>query len=347
MSTFADSFWGYDGFEELRKYIKHGSEFSKEVAAVLQERAELESNYAKNLNKLAAKLLKAMTVNTCIGSLMDGWKAVGIAMELEAELHKNLGAGLLDEMSKPLKTLVETHIKARKPIEETVNKSFKTLQDRRVEEFKSKKHSYACSKDHEKTEDGISTSKTKDVPKLEKRSKSLLATSKKADKEYTENSYKAETARQDWDFTVGKASSQLQQIEEERLHNMQEFLSKYNSHISVLAPKLTQAHDRLNEAVISVDLQQDIHTVTAQKGVKGPKVQEQILIDCYAEDTQFSMNMDRRKEALKNFLMHIHQLIEKERKGKDGKSMSIQSSSLLFVLFVRLFSSLSSFVCFV
>jgi hypothetical protein len=38
-----------------------------------------------------------------------------------------------------------------------------------------------------------------------------------------------------------------------------------------------------------------------------------------AEDTQFSMNMDRRKAALKNFLMHIHQLVEKERKGKDGK----------------------------
>nr|KAG5693524.1 hypothetical protein BaRGS_006226 [Batillaria attramentaria] len=307
---------GYDGFEELRKFIKHGSEFSKEVAIILQERADVESAYAKGLNKLAQKLLKAVT--TSVGSLADGWKAVGVAMEQEAELHKNLATGLLEDMSKPLKTLVEGQVKARKPIEVTVDKSYKTLQERRAEEFRSKKHSYACAKDHEKAEENVTTAKTKDISKLQKRCRQLQATLKKADKEYTENSYKAETARQDWDMTVAKASNQLQQLEEERMRSMQDYLNKYNSHVSVLAPKLTQIHACLNEAVISVDLRQDIHTVVQQKGVQGPRQPEQILIDCYAEDTQVSMNMDRRKEALRNYLIYIHQLIEKERKGKDG-----------------------------
>lgn len=316
MASFAESFWGYDGFEELRKYIKHGSEFSKEVAIILQERAEMEHVYAKSLNKLSQKLLKAVT--TSVGSLADGWKAVGVAMEQESELHKNLAAGMLEEMSKPLKGLVETQVKARKPIEVAVDKSYKTLQDKRAEEFKSKKHSYSCCKDHEKAEDGAAAGKTKDVTKLQKRSRQLQAASKKADKEYTENSYKAETARQDWEMTVAKASSQLQQLEEERMRNMQDFLNKYNSHVSVLAPKLTQFHACLNEAVISVDLRQDIHTVTQQKGMQGPRQPEQLLIDCYAEDTQVSMNMERRKESLRNYLIYLHQLIEKERKGKEG-----------------------------
>ncbi|XP_076461242.1 nostrin-like isoform X2 [Babylonia areolata] len=307
---------GYDGFEDLRKFIKQGSEFSKEVASMLQERADMESTYAKGLNKLAAKLLKA--VQTSVGSLGEGWKAVGMAMEQEAELHKNLAAGLLDEMSKPLKGLIEAQVKARKPIEVAVDKSYKSLQERRADELKSKKQSYMCRKELEKAEDGISTSKTKDVPKLEKRSKHLLTSSKKADKEYTEHCYKAESARQDWDFTVAKAGSQLQQLEEERLRGMEEYLNKYNSHISVLAPKLTQAHNRLNEAVISVDLQQDVHTVITQKGLKETRQAEQILVDCYAEDTQFSMNMERRKETLKNFLIYIHQYIEKEKKAKEG-----------------------------
>ncbi|XP_076466064.1 nostrin-like isoform X2 [Babylonia areolata] len=307
---------GYDGFEELRKFIKQGNEFSKEVSGILQERAEMESTYAKSLNKLSAKLLKA--VHSSIGSLSEGWKAVGVAMEQEAELHRNLAVGLLEEMSKPLKTLVDTQVKARKPIEVTVDKSYKTLQERRAEEFKSKKQSYACSKEYEKAEDGMSVSKTKDLSKLEKRSKSLLSTAKKADKDYTESCYKAESARQDWDFTVAKAGSQLQQLEEERMRSMHEYLSKYNSHISVLAPKLTQAHNKLNEAVISVDLNQDIHTIAAQKGVKAPRQPEQILVDSYAEDTQFSMNMERRKDSLKNFLIYIHQLTEKEKKAKEG-----------------------------
>ena len=34
-----DVLQGYDGFEELRKFIKQGNEFSKEVAAILQERS--------------------------------------------------------------------------------------------------------------------------------------------------------------------------------------------------------------------------------------------------------------------------------------------------------------------
>ncbi|PVD30262.1 hypothetical protein C0Q70_09525 [Pomacea canaliculata] len=278
---------GYEGFEDLRKFIKHGSEFSKDVGAILHERAELESTYAKGLNKLAAKLLKAVTVST--GSLADGWKAVGVAMEQEAELHKNLAAGLADDICKPLKTLVENQVKARKPIEAAVEKSYKSLQERRGEEFK-----------------------------LEKKSEQLYSLVKKVDKEYTENAYKAETARQEWDVTVAKASSQLQQLEEERMNSMQDYLNKFNSHISVLPPKMQQIHDRMNESVIAVDLRQDIHSVVQQKGSQTARHTEQILIDCYAEDTQFTMNMDRRKDALRNFLIYLHQLIEKERKGKDG-----------------------------
>ena len=41
-----------------------------------------------------------------------------------------------------------------------------------------------------------------------------------------------------------------------------------------------------------------------------------------AEDTQFSMDKERRKESLKNFLLYIHQHIEKERKGREGESNS-------------------------
>ena len=47
------------------------------------------------------------------------------------------------------------------------------------------------------------------------------------------------------------------------------------------------------------------------------------LLCVQAEDTQFSMNMERRKETLKNYLIYIHQLIEKEKKGKDGEHCSV------------------------
>ncbi|CAL1527377.1 unnamed protein product [Lymnaea stagnalis] len=310
---------GIDGFEELRKFIKHGSEFSKEVSIILQERSEAETIYAKSLSKIASKLLKAC--GTGVGSLTEGWKSVGSAMEQEAELHKNLAAGLLEDISKPLKGFVEIQIKARKPLEALVDKSYKNLTDRRAEEFKGKKHSYSCCRDYEKAETSVIEAKGgkgKDVGKVEKKSKQLLTVLKKADKEYTEASYKAESSRQDWDMTVAKASTSMQELEEERLKSMQDYLNKYNSHISVLSPKLTQYFDRLNESVISVDLQHDLQTIVHTKGMKGPRQPEQLLVDCYAEDSQVSMDNERRKDALKNYLIHLHQYIEKERKGKEG-----------------------------
>ena len=53
-----------------------------------------------------------------------------------------------------------------------------------------------------------------------------------------------------------------------------------------------------------------------------------------AEDTQFSMNMERRKDTLKNYLIYIHQLTEKEKRGKDGEHCSVEFMTIyLFIHF--------------
>ncbi|KAK3108067.1 hypothetical protein FSP39_000542 [Pinctada imbricata] len=313
---------GLNGFEELRKYIKQGSEFCKEVALIIHERADLETSYAKGLSKLSNKLSKSAVGN--LGTLVDGWRAVAVLMEQEAELHKNLGAALIDEISKPLKSLVEHQNKARKPIEATVDKSLKTLSDRRNDEYKAKKHCYTCAKDSEKGHEAKSDVKNgkgkqseKDMNKIEKKCESTSKQLRKADKDYCELCEKAEAARQEWEFSVSKGSSQLQSLEEERMSKMAEYLNQYNSHVSVLGPRLTQNCDRLHEAVISVDLQGDLRSVAQNRGSSGTS-QEQILFDCYAEDLQFTMNAERRKNALRDYMLYLRQALEREKKGREG-----------------------------
>ena len=39
-------------------------------------------------------------------------------------------------------------------------------------------------------------------------------------------------------FPLLQATSQLQELEEERISQMQDFMNKYNSHLSVIGPKL-------------------------------------------------------------------------------------------------------------
>ncbi|XP_021368496.1 nostrin-like isoform X2 [Mizuhopecten yessoensis] len=313
---------GLNGFEELRKYIKQGCEFCKDVSIILAERAELEQTYAKGLAKLAAKLTKSSS-NT-IGTLANGWKAVSVTMEQEAELHKNLSTALQEEISKPIKHLMDSQHKARKPIEVAVDKSLKTLTDRRAEEYKAKRGTYAVAKDREKGEETLSEARAgkgkfseKEMSKLDKKCEQAAKMLRKADKDYCELCEKAEAARQEWDFSVCKGSAQLQTLEEERINKMSEYLNQYNSHISVLGPRLTQSCDRLHEAVISVDLQSDLRTIVQQKG-STQTTPEQILLDCYSEDMQFSMKGERRKNCLQNYLLYLRQAIERERKGREG-----------------------------
>ena len=43
------------------------------------------------------------------------------------------------------------------------------------------------------------------------------------------------------------------------------------------------------------------------------------LLYLQAEDMQFSMKPERRKNSLQNYLLFIRQSIERERKGREGK----------------------------
>lgn len=310
---------GLNGFEELRKYIKQGSEFCKDVSIIIQERADLEGHYAKNLNKLSQKLVKATTGN--LGSLADGWRSVASVMEQEAELHKNLSLKLAEEISKPLKILVDTQNKARKPVEAMVDKSLKSLTDKRTEESKAKKQCYVHAKDSEKGEENRNDSskgKTeKDKQKIEKKCDQMRKLLRKADKEYCELCEKAETARQEWEFNVAKGSAQLQGLDEERLAKMAEHLNQYNCQLSSMGPGFQTSCDKLHESVISVDIQADLRSIAQQRGTQGTPP-EQILLDCYAEDLQFTMNAERRKNALQNYLLYLRQSLEREKKGKEG-----------------------------
>ena len=60
---------GNTGFEDLKNFIKDGGDFAKEVATILEERAELEAVYSK-----ARFLLYIYHVNV---SILQIWKSPG------------------------------------------------------------------------------------------------------------------------------------------------------------------------------------------------------------------------------------------------------------------------------
>ena len=92
---------GHSGFEDLKNYIKDGSDFAKQIVEIIQERAELETAYSKGVSKLASKLFKASKEN--VGTVSNAWHFIANDFEQTAEIHKIVAASMLEEIVKPLK----------------------------------------------------------------------------------------------------------------------------------------------------------------------------------------------------------------------------------------------------
>lgn len=125
---------GPNGFEELKKYMRMGNDFCKELTGVLTERADTELAYAKNLNKTSLRLQKL--AKDFHGNLSDAWLQVSIQFDAEADMHRSFGSTLHEELIKPMKILVENNIKSRKPVEIKVDKAMRNFSDKKAEDYK-------------------------------------------------------------------------------------------------------------------------------------------------------------------------------------------------------------------
>ncbi|XP_037089407.1 uncharacterized protein LOC119109761 [Pollicipes pollicipes] len=314
---------GSNGFEELRKYIKHGGDFCKELASILQERSDLEVSYAKSLQKLSAKLLKASKEG--LGSVNQAWQMVGAEMEYEADVHKTMAVTFTEELVKPLKGLIDTQHKVRKSVEGMVDKTAKNLAEWRSAEAKAKKMSYQCARENEKAEElaldvrlGRGKQLTeKETNKVQSRRQKTGNAMSKADSDYYTFCLRGERARLEWETAVNKGSQCFQALEEERLVRLRSALHAYHQNMRSLGPKMMQSADRLSEPLACADVTRDVQTVINVKG-SGHNIPEQLLPDFYAEDMTNVMNRERRKKALEQFLHLIRQGVERERRGKHG-----------------------------
>lgn len=336
-ALFKDTFWGQNGFEELRRFIKQGGDFCKDLSSILQERSEAETQYAKSLSKLSGKLLKAS--KDSVGTVHQAWQRAGAQMEAQSEIHRAFATALSEEVVKPLRQLVETQHRIRKSVEVAVDKTGKSLCEWRSAESKSKKQSFLCARENEKLQDAMldvrlgrasstthlhltaagqqQAGKDKESAKLEAKRRKAEEAVKKADVEYYTFSMRAERARLEWETAVIRGSHCFQALEEERLQHLKDLAACYLHHLQEMGPKMVQGVDRLQEPVESCDVARDIQTVVSIKGT-GQPIPEQLLPDFYAEHITLAMNRDRRRQALVKLLQLIRQDLDRERRGKQG-----------------------------
>ncbi|XP_038107799.1 nostrin isoform X3 [Culex quinquefasciatus] len=327
---------GQNGFEEIRRFVKQGGDFGKDLIAILQERTEIEQIYAKSLSKIANKLNKAC--RDLPGTIAESWRAVSTEIESRGEVHRQFSNSLADELVKPLKSVLENQHKARKAIENNVDKSARILAEWRAAELKAKKGSHQAARDNEKLQDAMldvklqrspslgllhktidkeSKSSEKDSSKLDTKRKKAEESVKKADVEYYTLCIRAERARVDWEMSVLRGSSMLQSLENQRLSHFKNYVSSYFRLASEMNPVLAKIADRLGPQVQMCNVQKDLDVLkNIRRATEGPS--EQLLPDFYCEHTTLAMNRERRKQSLVKLLQLIRQDLDRERRSRNG-----------------------------
>ena len=91
-----ECFQGPNGFEELKKYMRLGNDFCRDLASILLERSESELNYSKSLNKTSQRLQKLS--KDFHGDLSEAWLQVSMQFDTEADTHKAFSSALQEEI---------------------------------------------------------------------------------------------------------------------------------------------------------------------------------------------------------------------------------------------------------
>lgn len=159
---------------------------------------------------------------------------------------------------------------------------------------------------------------------------------KRADVEYYTLCIRAERARVEWEMSVLRGSSILQNHENQRLTCLKNYVADYLKFSNLMNPSLNQIVERLAPVVNACNVQKDLTVVkNIRRSSEGPS--EQLLPDFYCEHTTLAMNRERRKhvrifshcpkatqanslvlQALVKLLQLVRTDLERERKSRNG-----------------------------
>nr|XP_031827110.1 uncharacterized protein LOC116424624 isoform X2 [Nomia melanderi] len=283
---------GQGGFEDVRRYVKQGGDFCKELAAILHERAELEATYAKGLSKLSSKLTKACAKDqggNSSGGVNEAWRCVGEEMEAAAEAHRVWSITLGEQLAKPIRVgVAEAQGRSRKSIENSVDKAGKSLHEWRNIAAKSKKQSFACARENERLQD---------LARLQSISQSQQSNNNKSSHHHHHHMTEKEAS---------KLEARRRKAEDSSRRADTEFYT---------------SADRLAASARNCNISHDIETLkNLIRRVESNDAcnSEQLLPDFYAEHVTLAMNRERRKQALVRVLHLIRQDLERERRGREG-----------------------------
>ncbi|XP_019850378.1 PREDICTED: growth arrest-specific protein 7-like isoform X1 [Amphimedon queenslandica] len=126
--SYIDYFWSdkgdRSGFDVIREKHVQGKDVIKEMMDFFKERAAIEEQYARNLNKLS----KSTHGEQEEGTLLAAWKSLKAELRQRSEAHSKFASKITETIEKPLFEFKESQKTDRKHHEQLLEKSRKQLQ---------------------------------------------------------------------------------------------------------------------------------------------------------------------------------------------------------------------------
>ncbi|XP_006935400.2 nostrin isoform X3 [Felis catus] len=330
-------------YKNLKGFSQNGENFCKQVTSILQQRANLEINYAKGLQKLAIKLSKTLqsTKKKCHPKLevplqrpllmvkergkekrsfleltflvllrnplclVSAWAWVSEGMKSAADLHQKLGKAIELEAIKPTHQVLSVHEKKRKSLDNEVEKAANLVISNWNQQIKAKKKLMLLSK-------------------LKKSTEKLA----KEDENYYQKNLAGCATRLKWENTLENCYQSILELEKERIKLLYNNLNQYTQHISVFGQTLTTCHTQIHCAINKIDVEKDIQALMEETAVSSTENKSDFLLtDYFEEDLNNAMNKERQESSIKSKLLRLQKDIEKASRDRAGLEQMLKSYS--------------------
>ncbi|XP_072300410.1 nostrin isoform X2 [Eucyclogobius newberryi] len=309
-------------YQDVKRFSKTGEYFSKELMAVFHQRSELELTYAKGLQKLAGKLIRAskeMTNN----STYSAWCHVSDEMYSRADAHRSLGNAFQQEATVELKQVLDEHNKRKRPLDSAIERSGKAVTTNWTEQLKLKKKLVGLTREHEALFNFVGNNKQISTEKEKQKMLNRLTKSAelqaRVDEEYFNLNLEGHEMRLKWENTLKACYQIIQEMEKQRMEVLGEALSRYNLHMSSFGQALKHGQKQIEQTVQRVDVDRDIDTLLADHRLPPEDNKaEFLMVDYFEEDSKSLMGKERRREALQVKLQRLHDTITKTEKDIEG-----------------------------
>ncbi|XP_024142941.1 nostrin [Oryzias melastigma] len=309
-------------YQKVKQYSKDGENFFKELMTIFQQRAELELTYAKGLQKLAGRLLKAskgMTKN----STYTAWCHVSDEMYSRADAHRSLGNAFNQEAILEIRQVSDEHSKRKRPLDSVIERNGKLFHNNWSEQLKLKKKLIGLTREHEALYNFVENNKQicteKEKQKMLNRLTKSAEIQTRVDEEYFLANTKGHQMRLKWENTLKNCYQVILELEKQRIEVLGNILNRYSLHVASFEKTLKHSQKQIEQVVQRVDMDDDIKKLVEENNTTVEDNKAEFLIaDYYEEENKSFMSKDRRRAAIKFKLHRLEDTIAKTKKDREG-----------------------------